>query len=72
MIQTKVCVIVVDKAHCVIDWWDEYRPMIREIKRLRSVIPCAKIMAPSATLSTHVQKEISQKCKSIVLQTHTE
>lgn len=53
VIQNKVCVIVVDEAHCVIDWGDDYRPMFKEIKRLRSVIPCAKILALSATLSTH-------------------
>lgn len=29
--------------------------MFKEIKRLRSVIPCAKILALSATLSTHGQ-----------------
>lgn len=55
VIQNKVCVIVVDEAHCVIDWGDDYRPMFKEIKRLRSVIPCAKILALSATLSTHGQ-----------------
>lgn len=55
VIQNKVCVIVVDEAHCVVDWGDDYRPMFKEIKRLRSVIPCAKILALSATLSTHGQ-----------------
>lgn len=55
VIQNKVCVIVVNEAHCVIDWGDDYRPMFKEIKRLRSVIPCAYILALSATLSTHVQ-----------------
>lgn len=60
VIQNKVCVIVVDEAHCVIDWGDDYRPMFKEIKRLRSVIPCAYILALSATLSTHGQKEISK------------
>lgn len=58
VIQKKVCVIMVDEAHCVIDWGDEYRPIFREIKHLRSVIPSAKILALSATLSTHGQKEI--------------
>lgn len=55
VIQNKVCVIVVDEAHCVIDWGDDYRPMFKEIKRLRFVIPCAKNLALSATLSTHGQ-----------------
>lgn len=55
VIQNKVCVIVVDEAHCVVDWGDDYRPMFKEIKRLRSVIPCAKILALGATLSTHGQ-----------------
>lgn len=48
---------------CNSGWWstlcdwlgDDYRPMFKEIKRLRSVIPCAKILALSATLSTHGQ-----------------
>lgn len=61
VIQNKVCVIVVDEAHCVVDWGDDYRPMFKEIKRLRSVIPCAIILALSATLSTHGQKEISKQ-----------
>lgn len=47
-------------AHCVIVWGNECRPMFREIKRLRSVLPCAKILALSAALSTHGQKEISK------------
>lgn len=42
VIQNKVCVIVVDEAHCEADWGNDYRPMFKEIKRLRSVIPCAK------------------------------
>ncbi|XP_078324788.1 putative ATP-dependent DNA helicase RecS [Crassostrea virginica] len=60
-VQNKVCVIVVDEAHCIIDWGDEYRPKFKEIKQLRSVLPQAKILALSATLSKDGQKEISRQ-----------
>jgi superfamily II DNA helicase RecQ len=43
--------VVVDEAHCVLDWGQDFRPVFREIKQLRAVLPTAKILALSATVS---------------------
>lgn len=48
---SKICIIVLDEAHCVLDWGEDYRPMFRELKQLRAILPHAKILALSATLT---------------------
>ncbi|KAL5022891.1 hypothetical protein ScPMuIL_002046 [Solemya velum] len=57
---SKLVFIVVDEAHCVIQWGLEYRPIYREIKQLRSVLPHANILALTATLSLQGQKELQK------------
>ena len=51
--------IVVDEAHCILDWGDEFRPIFREIKELRAVLPSAQVLALSATLSETSQHTIA-------------
>lgn len=52
--------IVVDEAHCILDWGEEFRPLFREIKQLRAVVPDAQVLALSATLSKDGQKNVAQ------------
>jgi ATP-dependent DNA helicase RecQ len=51
---------VVDEAHCILDWGEEFRPVFRELKQLRSVLPDAHVLALSATLSKVSQKQVAQ------------
>ena len=53
----KQCYVVVDEAHCILEWGDNFHPIFKEIKQLRAVIPESNVLALSATLSTASQKE---------------
>jgi superfamily II DNA helicase RecQ len=50
--------IVVDEAHCVLDWGEEYRPTFRHIKDMRPILPHAQMLALSATLTLSGQKDV--------------
>lgn len=52
--------IVVDEAHCILDWGEEFRPIFKEIKQLRAVVPDVQVLALSATLSKDGQKSVAQ------------
>lgn len=54
--------IVVDEAHCILDWGEEFRPIFKEIKQLRAVVPDAQMLALSATLSKDGQKVSLSTC----------
>jgi len=50
--------IVVDEAHCVVQWGDGFRPVYREIEVLRSVFPKALLLALTATASLRMEANI--------------
>ena len=50
--------IVIDEAHCVVTWSDDFRPKYREIVELGAIFPEARIIALTATATTRMQKEI--------------
>ena len=60
MYSSKTCIIVVDEAHCVLDWGEEYRPSFRQIKEMRPILPNAKMLALSATLTVSGQRDVSK------------
>lgn len=67
---SKTCLIVVDEAHCVLDWGEEYRPSFRNIKDMRPILPHAKMLALSATLTVNgqgdVAKHLLMKCFRVI------
>lgn len=67
---SKTCLIVVDEAHCVLDWGEEYRPSFRNIKGMRPILPHAKMLALSATLTVNgqgdVAKHLLMKCFRVI------
>ena len=52
--------IVVDEAHCVVQWHEDFRPKFRDIQQLRSIFPCATMVALTATATIKMQQEICQ------------
>lgn len=50
--------IVIDEAHCVIDWGTEFRKDFKKINQLRSLINCP-MLALSATITKVGQAEIA-------------
>ena len=56
--ENKKCFIVVDEAHCMLDWGESFRPIFREIKQLKALCPFNNILALSATISRKGQQEI--------------
>lgn len=53
--------IVVDEAHCVVQWGHDFRPDFRNISKLRAILPQAKILALTATATPKMRKEIQQQ-----------
>ena len=62
--------LIVDEAHCVKSWGDEFRPEFRKIGELRSILPAnINIMALTATATTSrltIQKVLGMKDTAIV------
>lgn len=57
-------VIVIDEAHCILEWGDEFRPEYSKLVELRAVLPQATILCLSATLSIKGQADI-KRCLSL-------
>ncbi|XP_052061720.1 uncharacterized protein LOC127701794 [Mytilus californianus] len=53
--------IVVDEAHCVVQWGHDFRPDFRHISKLRAILPQAKILALTATATPKMKREIQQQ-----------
>ena len=59
VLQKNVTHIVIDEAHCVVQWGDGFREKFREIKLLRSLFPSAKMLALTATATIKMREEIT-------------
>ena len=51
--------IIVDEAHCVAQWHEDFRPKYRDIQDLRAMFPQAKMVALTATATVKMRAEIS-------------
>ncbi len=49
---------VVDEAHCLTDWGDDFMPSYKELSCLRSLFPQVPIMALTATATPAIVEEI--------------
>ena len=47
--------MVVDEAHCILEWGEEFRPDFHKLYQLRSIFKC-QVLALSATV-THAGKQ---------------
>jgi len=50
--------IVVDEAHCVVSWGENFRPKFKEIDQLATIFPQAAVVALTATATVRMQAEI--------------
>ena len=57
----KVCLIVVDEAHCISQWGYDFRPSFLEIAKLRKVFKNAPVLALTATATPIVVTDIQEK-----------
>ncbi|XP_062577127.1 ATP-dependent DNA helicase RecQ-like [Saccostrea cucullata] len=53
-------VIVIDEAHCILEWGDEFRPEYSKLVELWAVLPHANMLCLSATLSVKGQADIQR------------
>lgn len=53
--------IVIDEAHCLLQWGSEFRPKFAELSSLRALCPKANILALTATASPEDRKKIAEK-----------
>lgn len=57
----KVCLIVVDEAHCISQWGYDFRPSFMEISRLRNIFKDVPVLALTATATPVVVEDIQEK-----------
>ena len=61
--QKRVSHIVIDEAHCVIEWGDGFRHTFLKLSELKSVFPKAHVLALTATATISLQKKICETLK---------
>lgn len=52
--------IIIDEAHCVVQWGHDFRPDFQQLAKLRSIFPSAFFITMTATATVNMQKEISR------------
>ena len=57
----KVCLLVVDEAHCISQWGSDFRPPYSEIRNFRELLPNVPCIALTATATPDVRKDIQEK-----------
>jgi ATP-dependent DNA helicase RecQ len=57
----KVCLLVIDEAHCISQWGYDFRPPYLKIPEFRKFIPNAPVIALTATATKEAQQDIIQK-----------
>jgi ATP-dependent DNA helicase RecQ len=57
----KICLIVVDEAHCISQWGYDFRPSYLKIAEIRKMITNIPILALTATATTTVADDIQEK-----------
>ena len=63
--------LVIDEAHCILEWGEEFRPDYKRLCQLRSVFSC-RVLALSATITSVGQKAIMknllmENCKTVMI-----
>ena len=61
--QMKVCMIVVDEAHCISQWGYDFRPAYLNIADLRNELPGVPVLALTATATPRVVDDIMQRLR---------
>ncbi|GHT17027.1 ATP-dependent DNA helicase RecQ [Bacteroidia bacterium] len=61
IIQTEVCLIAVDEAHCISQWGYDFRPAYLKIADIRKLIPEVPVLALTATATPEVVEDIQNK-----------
>lgn len=59
--QMRLCLIVVDEAHCISQWGHDFRPAYLRIAEIRPSFPGVPLLALTATATPRVMKEIQEK-----------
>jgi len=56
--QMKICMIVVDEAHCISQWGYDFRPSYKNISEIRTMKPDVPVLALTATATEDVVDDI--------------
>ena len=59
--QMKIAMLVVDEAHCISEWGNEFRPSYRKLMEVRKLLPNVPCMALTATATPKVQADIREQ-----------
>jgi len=59
LVKKRKVFLVIDEAHCILDWGQDFRPDYAQIYQLRSVVECT-VLALSATVIEQGRAQISK------------
>jgi len=59
--QMKISLIAIDEAHCISQWGYDFRPPYLKIAALREIFPDVPMIALTATATSQVQDDITEK-----------
>lgn len=59
--QIRLCLIVVDEAHCLSQWGYDFRPAYLRVAEIRPSFPDVSLLALTATATPNVIKDIQEK-----------
>lgn len=61
--QAKTVFIVIDEAHCILEWGVDFRPDFKKLFQLRALFPNCTMLALSATVTKSGQQDIAKALK---------
>ena len=62
-----VSLIAVDEAHCISEWGHDFRPVYRNLKALRRLLPEAAVIALTKAVAIHcAQQKYNIRCNAIL------
>lgn len=61
--EIKISLIAIDEAHCISEWWHDFRPDYRNLKLLKNNFPWVPLIALTATATKKVREDIVSQLK---------
>ena len=60
-LSSRISWLVIDEAHCIVQWGPTFRPLYSNLDRLRAIFPNANVLALTGTASPKTVDDITKK-----------